>query len=96
MGVMTALILAFTLGLGMAFIEGGQLKGVMEDFKEIINKVIAGVIIPLLPIYIFGIFLNMTHSGQVADVMGVFLKIIVVIFVMTVVLLLIQFSIAPN
>ena len=94
MGVMTALILAFTLGLGMAFIEGGQLKGVMEDFKEIINKVIAGVIIPLLPIYIFGIFLNMTHSGQVADVMGVFLKIIVVIFVMTVVLLLIQFSIA--
>ena len=94
MGVMTALILAFTLGLGMAFIEGGQLKGVMEDFKEIINKVIAGVIIPLLPIYIFGIFLNMTHSGQVADVMGVFLKIIVVIFIMTVVLLLIQFSIA--
>lgn len=94
MGVMTALILAFTLGLGMSVIDGDYLKRVMEDFKEIINKVITSVIIPLLPLYIFGIFLNMTHSGQVAGIMGVFLKIIVVIFVMTVVLLFIQFVIA--
>lgn len=94
MGVMTALILAFTLGLGMSVIDGDYLKRVMEDFKEIINKVITAVIIPLLPLYIFGIFLNMTHSGQVAGIMGVFLKIIVVIFVMTVILLFIQFFIA--
>lgn len=94
MGVMSALILAFTLGLGMSVIDGDRLKLVMEDFKDIINKVIVTVIIPLLPLYIFGIFLNMTSSGQVAGVMSVFLKIIVVIFVMTVVLLLIQFSLA--
>lgn len=94
MGVMSALILAFTLGLGMSVIDGDRLKLVMEDFKDIINKVIVTVIIPLLPLYIFGIFLNMTSSGQVAGVMSVFLKIIVVIFVMTVILLLIQFSIA--
>lgn len=94
MGVMTALILAFTLGLGMSVIDGNRLKLVIEDFKEIITKVINSVIIPLLPLYIFGIFLNMTNSGQVAGIMGVFLKIIVVIFVMTVVLLFIQFFIA--
>lgn len=91
MGVMTALILAFTLGLGMSVISGDRLKLVMEDFKEIINKVITSIIIPLLPLYIFGIFLNMTNSGQVSGVMGVFLKIIIVIFVMTVVLLFLQF-----
>lgn len=94
MGVMSALILAFTLGLGMSVIDGNRLKGAMEDFKDIINKVITTVIIPLLPLYIFGIFLNMTKSGQVAGVMGVFLKIIVVIFIMTIVLLFIQFFIA--
>ena len=93
MGVMSALILAFTLGLGMSVIDGNRLKLVMEDFKDIINKVITAVIIPLLPLYIFGIFLNMTHSGQVSGVMGVFLKIIVVIFVMTVILLVVQFFI---
>lgn len=94
MGVMTSLILAFTLGLGMSVITGDRLKGMMEDFKDIINTVIVSVIIPLLPLYIFGIFLNMTNSGQVAGVMGVFVKIIIVIFVMTVVLLFLQFMIA--
>lgn len=96
MGVMPALILAFTLGLGMSVIDGNRLKLVMEDFKDIINKVITSVIIPVLPLYIFGIFLNMTNSGQVVGVMGVFLKIIVVIFVMTVILLFIQFFIAGS
>ena len=94
MGVMSALILAFTLGLGMSVIDGNRLKSVMDDFKDIINQVITAVIIPVLPLYIFGIFLNMTNSGQVTGVMNVFLKIIVVIFVMTVVLLFIQFFIA--
>ena len=94
MDIMTSLILAFTLGLGMSVIDGNRLKGMMEDFKEIIDLVIMSVIIPLLPLYIFGIFLNMTDSGQVSGVFGVFLKIIVVIFVMTVILLFIQFFIA--
>jgi len=94
MGVMTALLLAFTLGLGMAVISGNSLRFMMEDFRGIINKVITGVIIPLLPLFIFGIFLDMTFAGKVASVLGVFIKIIVVIFIMTLVILLIQFSIA--
>ena len=93
MQVMTSLILAFTLGLGMSVIPGNRLKNVMEDFKDIINIVISSIIIPLLPLYIFGIFLNMTTSGQVAGIMGVFVKIIIVIFVMTVILLFLQFFI---
>lgn len=94
MGVMTALVLAFVLGLGMAYIHSASLKGVMDEFKSIIDRVIARVLIPLLPFYIFGIFLAMTRSGQVAGVLEVFLKLIVVIFFLTVVLLIVQFAIA--
>lgn len=94
MDVMTALILAFVLGLGMAYTHSTRLKGVMDDFKSIIDRVIAGLIIPLLPFYIFGIFLSMTRSGQVAGVLGVFVKLIAVIFCLTVLLLLFQFSVA--
>ena len=83
MGVMTALILAFVLGLGMAYIHSDKLKGMMDDFKLIIERVISKVIIPLLPFYIFGIFLSMTQSGQVSGILGIFLKLIVIIFVMT-------------
>lgn len=73
MGVMSALILAFTLGLGMSVIDGNRLKLVMEDFKDIINQVIMSVIIPILPLYIFGIFLNMTIRVRLHG-MGCFLE----------------------
>ena len=76
MNVMTSLILAFTLGLG------------------IIVKTIQTVILPLLPIYIFGIFLNMTHSGQVYNILMVFIKIIGVIFLLHIFLLVFQYTIA--
>ncbi|WP_428060188.1 dicarboxylate/amino acid:cation symporter [Candidatus Avelusimicrobium stercoris] len=94
MDVMTALVLAFTLGLGMAVIQGSRLKGVMLDLRDIIDRVIARVIIPLLPYYIFGIFLNMTVAGQVVSVLGVFAKIIVLIFAITAVMLVLQFTLA--
>ncbi len=94
MDVMTALVLAFTLGLGMANIQGERFKGIMIDLRDIVDKVIVRVIIPLLPYYIFGIFLNMTVGGQVASVLGVFAKIIVLIFAITAVMLLLQFTLA--
>jgi Na+/H+-dicarboxylate symporter len=92
--VMGALILSFILGLGMAFIKGDTLKKSMEEFKDIIMDLINHVVIPILPLYIFGIFLNITVSGQVESILAVFIKIIVLIFILTVVLLLFQFSIA--
>lgn len=94
MDVMTALLLAFTVGLGLSYIQGRVLHEVCNDFKEIIEMVISSVIIPLLPIHIFGIFLNMTVSGQVMSIISMFLKVIVVIFILHVLLLLIQFAIA--
>jgi Na+/H+-dicarboxylate symporter len=94
LGVMTALILSFVIGLGLAYIEGDTLKKSFIDFKDVITKLISVVIIPLLPYYIFGIFLNMTISGQVMSVIGMFLKVILVIFVLHIMLLIIQFCIA--
>ncbi len=94
MDIMTALILSFTIGLGLSIISGTTLRDCLNDFKDIIVKLIEAVIIPLLPLHIFGIFLNMTVSGQVMSIIGMFLKVILVIFVLHVLLLLIQFLIA--
>ena len=94
MNIMTALLLAFCVGLGLSAIEGTTLKRASEDFRDIMTMLISKVIVPLLPLHIFGIFLNMTVTGQVASVMSVFLKIIVVIFILHVVLLIVQFIIA--
>ena len=92
--VMASLVFAFTLGLGMAFFGSPHLKKFAEEFKEIVVKTIEVVIIPLLPIYIFGIFLNMTHTGQAFGVIKVFISIIGVIFLLHIFLLVFQYCIA--
>ena len=94
MNVMTALVLAFTLGLGIAALDRDYLKNVAKDFEQIIVKTIKVVIIPLLPLYIFGIFLNMTFVGQVFSVLTVFIKIIGIIFLIHIGILILQFTIA--
>ncbi len=91
MGVMTALVLAFVLGLGLASVAGTAFKNVLFEFREVVNKVIKAVIIPLLPLYIFGIFLKMGAEGTVMPVLSLFIKVIAVIFVLHIVLLVLQF-----
>jgi len=92
--VMTALAFAFTVGLGLAYQEQSTLKSVVDDFKDIIMKLIERVIVPLLPLFILGIFANIAYSGKVYSILSVFLNIIGVIFVLHVLLLLIQYFIA--
>lgn len=94
MNVMTALVLAFTLGLTTATMQSVALKNVMKDFMQVIIKTINVAIIPLLPIYIFGIFLNMAYTGDAARVLTVFVRIIGVIFVMHIFLLIFQYCVA--
>ena len=78
----------------MANLNSVSLKDVARDFRDIIIRVIEKVIIPLLPVYIFGIFMGMAHSGQVYSVLLVFIRIICVIFGIHLFVLLLQFSIA--
>ena len=94
MNVMTALVLAFTLGLGLAALDRQTLKDAMHDFEQVIIMTIKSAIIPLLPLYIFGIFMNMTFAGQVFSIHTVFIKIIGIIFLIHIGILVLQFTIA--
>lgn len=94
MGVMTALVSSFLLGLGIAAFGAKTLKQSFDEFKDIVTLAISKVIIPLLPFYIFGLFLDMTATGTVGEVLMAFLQVIVIIFILTAILLIIQYSIA--
>jgi len=94
MGVMTALVLSFLVGLGIAAFGAPSLKKGFDELKQIITLAIEKVIIPLLPIYIFGLFLNMTAKGDVARVLLDFMAIIAIILVLTLLLLLAQYLVA--
>lgn len=92
--VMTALVFAFLVGIGLARLEDSTLEKAAIDFEKIISFLIEKLIIPILPLFIFGIFLDMTYSGKVGMILDVFIKIIGVIFIMHILLLLTQFVIA--
>ncbi len=93
-GVMSALVLAFMCGLCLATTRHEVLMKVIHGFEEIILLAIRKAIIPLLPLYIFGIFLNMTYVGEVFAILTVFIKIIGIIFLIHIGILVLQFCIA--
>ncbi|MCR5245426.1 MAG: dicarboxylate/amino acid:cation symporter [Bacteroidales bacterium] len=86
--VMTGLVFAFLMGLMMAATKTPLLKDAFHEFREIIAVTISKAIVPLLPLYIFGIFLNMTYTGQVWHTLGVFFKVILVIIVLHLLIIL--------
>ena len=94
MGVMTALLMAFVIGIGIAVVEGTTLKNFMNEIQTIVEKIITNIIIPFLPLYVAGIFANMTYAGEIVKIMSVFAKVFGIIIILHFVILLIQYTIA--
>lgn len=94
MGVMTALLIAFILGLGIAVTRNKPLKDIFFGFQEIVEKLVANILIPLLPFHIYGIFANMTYAGTVVEIMSVFAKVFVIIIIMHILIILFQYTVA--
>ncbi|RNF39312.1 dicarboxylate/amino acid:cation symporter [Planococcus salinus] len=95
-GVMTALILAFLLGLGMAATASRTMLSFFNEFQAIIEKTISFIIIPLLPFYIFGIFANMAYGGAVAEILSLFAVVFVLILALHWLMLLVQYTAAGS
>ncbi|WP_300389540.1 dicarboxylate/amino acid:cation symporter [Fusobacterium sp.] len=96
MGVMTALLMAFILGIGIAIVEGNTIKNFMNEIQTIVESIITKIIIPFLPIYIAGIFANMTYAGEIVKIMSVFAKVFGIIIVLHYVILLVQYTVAGS
>lgn len=94
MGVMEALLISFILGLGLTFIKDDTLKVAIKDFSEIITKLVGGVVIPLLPIHVYGIFAKLTYAGTIVELMTSFIKVFVVILILHCVILIFQYTVA--
>ncbi|MCY6369851.1 dicarboxylate/amino acid:cation symporter [Clostridium ganghwense] len=93
MAVMSALVFAFLLGLGIAKTQNKTLKDAAIGFQQIIANVIEGLVIPLLPLHILGIFANMSYSGEATTVFAVFWKVFLIILCLHLTMLIFQFSI---
>ena len=95
---LSAVALAFILGLCLSSMRGKQignsLYNGMAEFSKIIDKVLHTVIIPLLPLYICGTIVDMTKSGKTFAILSILWKVFLVVIVMHLICILIQFVIA--
>ncbi|MBM7838882.1 Na+/H+-dicarboxylate symporter [Alkalihalobacillus xiaoxiensis] len=93
-GVLTALTLAFVLGIGIAATGASTFKRVMEEGQGIIELIIRKAIIPLLPFYIAGVLAEMSYDGTVFETLGVFGIVLLLAISMHLFWLVIQYSVA--
>lgn len=94
MGVMSALVLAFVLGIGLSSLKESILLKSMEEFNQIILKVVQNVLIPLVPIYIGCIFAKISFSGEIVTTLKSFGTVYVILLSLQVIYILIQYLIA--
>jgi len=92
--VMSALVTAFIFGIFLTFTQGKNLQGFFNELEEIVMMSISRILIPLLPLYIFGIFLKMTYTGETGPVLSVFTNVILIIFILCLVFIVAEFCIA--
>lgn len=96
MDVTAAVVLAFILGLCLSAMrkETSALYEPISSFSKIINQVLKTAIIPLLPLYICGTFVNMTVSGQTFEILNILWKVFLTVIILHLVCIFILFFIA--
>ena len=92
--IMTALLLAFCVGLAMTVVKSDTMYAVSSELERVVMKVITAFVIPLLPLFIFGMFLNLGMNGNLGDTLVAFGKVLVLSIVMTLLYLALQYLIA--
>lgn len=94
MGVMSSLVLAFILGIGISKVKDSSLLKVFEEFNSIVLMIVTNVLIPLVPIYICCIFAKLSFSGEIFTTLKSFAIVYAVLFSLQAIYILIQYSIA--
>ena len=95
---LAAVLLAFILGLSLSAMRGKEigdtLYNAIKDFSAIIDKVLHVAIVPLLPLYICGTFVDMTRSGKTFVILGILWKVFLVVIAMHLLYLVFAFAVA--
>ena len=94
MSVMSALVLAFILGIGLSKIKNSAMLKMVGEFNSIVLMVVTKVLIPLVPIYIGCVFSKLSYSGEIFNTLKSFGLVYVILFSLQLAYILLQYCIA--
>lgn len=81
MPVMTALITSVLIGLSVIWTRSESWTKLLEDFNDMVLKIVEKVVVPVLPIYIFTTFASLAYEGVIINELPIFFKIILIVIV---------------
>jgi Na+/H+-dicarboxylate symporter len=96
MAVMSALVLAFVLGIGIAKLNNSIAIKLANEFNKVVLMIVENVLIPFVPIYIGCIFAKLSYAGEIFTTLKSFAIVYVILFSVQGIYLIIQFSLAGS
>ncbi|MFC5588726.1 cation:dicarboxylate symporter family transporter [Sporosarcina soli] len=94
MDIMSALVLAIVIGLAASWGKSKLIATAVEELKDIIDIVIRKFMIPVIPIFIFCIFVGISAKGELSGAIVVFGKMLLLIIIMQLIWLIIEYTVA--
>lgn len=79
--VMSALVLALFLGLAVAWTNSKTFENLLDEFSNIMLKIVQVIIIPILPFFIATTFSTLAYKGEITKQLPVFLKVVVIVLI---------------
>ena len=89
--VMSALLLAFFIGIAMTQVKSTAMYEVLDELNGVIMKIVKSFVVPLLPLFIFGTFLNLGMNENFGSTMAAFGSVLVLSIMMTLIILMLQY-----
>ena len=79
MPVMSALAFSLLIGLAAVWTKSEVTCDLLEEFQNIVLKIVEKVIIPMLPFYICFTFCNLSYEGMITHQLPAFVQIILIV-----------------
>lgn len=94
LAVISALILAFLLGIGATWEKSQVLRKLLLEFRDIVLWSIQKVVLPIIPFFIFFTFLKLSAEGEIFANIPVFAGMFVLLILVQWLWLAIEYSVA--
>lgn len=79
MSVMSALVFSLLIGLAAVWTKSRTTITLLEEFQNIVLKIVEKIIIPVLPFYIMATFCNLSYEGMITHQLPAFVEIILIV-----------------
>ena len=81
MPVMSALVFSVLLGIAAVWTKAKTISTVLQEFQNIVLKIVENVVIPVLPFFIMATFCCLAWEGSITKQLPVFLIVIVIVLI---------------